>query len=228
MSDVQFILWMRRSLGEMSDASVASEADPRRFYSRWHEEVGVSPLRSRSLRRTNTSCRSVKVSEDPRLHPLPVRQVRRSERGGGHSWSFMGECLRKACPCLEALWQRISSDKKASPGGGGGDSSSGVARSPSPSPSPSPVQTSLTPAHPKQVPPPPQGPESGSIYTALWGFESRHKDELSFQEGDLFRVISRKGDWWTARRIDTNGCVLDTGIVPQNYLTRAESLQIQP
>lgn len=86
-------------------------------------------------------------------------------------------------------------------------------------PSPSPSQASSV--HER-------GPEIGSIYTAIWGFESRHKDELSFQEGDLFSVISRTGDWWTARKIDKNGCVLSTGIVPNNYLARAESLEIQP
>lgn len=66
------------------------------------------------------------------------------------------------------------------------------------------------------------------MYTALWSFESRHEDELSFREGDLFSVVSRSGDWWTARRIDKNGRVLDTGIVPNNYLVRAESLEMQP
>lgn len=70
--------------------------------------------------------------------------------------------------------------------------------------------------------------ESASIYTAVWPFEARHQDELSFQEGDLFSVISRSGDWWTARRIDKNGRVLDTGIVPHNYLARTESLKMQP
>lgn len=71
-------------------------------------------------------------------------------------------------------------------------------------------------------------PESGAIYTALWSFEARHTDELSFQEGDMFSVVDRNGDWWKARRIDKNGCILDTGIVPKNYLDRAESLQMQP
>lgn len=70
--------------------------------------------------------------------------------------------------------------------------------------------------------------DGGSIYTALWSFEARHRAELSFQEGDLFRVVSRSGDWWTARRIDQNGCLLDSGIVPFNYLERAESVRIQP
>ncbi|XP_056239773.1 protein-tyrosine kinase 6b [Seriola aureovittata] len=136
----------------------------------------------------------------------------------------MGECLRRACPCLEALWQRIFSDKKPSPGGGvsgdsgggggGRDSSSdggGEVRPPTPAP-----------------PPKERQPEHSSIYTAVWPFEARHEDELSFQEGDLFSVISRNGDWWTARKIDKNGRVLDTGIVPNNYLARAESLRMQP
>ncbi|KAK6308591.1 hypothetical protein J4Q44_G00218620 [Coregonus suidteri] len=54
------------------------------------------------------------------------------------------------------------------------------------------------------------------------------KEELSFQEGDLFNVISRSGDWWTARKIDRNGRVLATGIVPNNYLARGESVNAQP
>lgn len=140
----------------------------------------------------------------------------------------MGECLRGACPCLETLWQRIFGDKKPSSperdGGGGVDNGAeerdsisfdGEEDTAAPSPAPR-----LTPALPAQ--------ESGSIYTALWAFDSRHTDELSFAEGDLFSVVSRSGDWWTARRIDKNGRVLDMGIVPSNYLVRAESLEKQP
>lgn len=126
----------------------------------------------------------------------------------------MGESLRRACPCLETLFHRIYSDKKTSPDGavaeyGGGDSSCDGAGGE--------IQRS-----------PGSVPESGSIYTAMWAFEGRHQDELSFQEGDLFSVISRSGDWWTARRIAKNGRVLDTGVVPRNYLARAESVEMQP
>lgn len=67
-----------------------------------------------------------------------------------------------------------------------------------------------------------------AIYTALWSFESRHEEELSFQEGDLFQVLNRSGDWWTARRIDRTGIVLEEGIVPYNYLAQTESLHVQP
>ncbi|XP_029362939.1 protein-tyrosine kinase 6b [Echeneis naucrates] len=125
----------------------------------------------------------------------------------------MGEYLRSACPCLDHLWQRIFSDKKSAPGGGGGGEGGGEGAAPTP-PSPPPLQENVT--------------GSSSIYTAMWPFEARHEDELSFQEGDLFSVLRRSGDWWTARKIDKNGRVLDTGIVPNNYLARAESLKMQP
>lgn len=68
----------------------------------------------------------------------------------------------------------------------------------------------------------------GSIFTALYPFEGRQQGELSFQEGDLFNVIDRSGDWWSARKIDMNGRVLDTGLVPSNYVARAESVETQP
>ncbi|XP_068197841.1 protein-tyrosine kinase 6b [Antennarius striatus] len=125
----------------------------------------------------------------------------------------MGECLRTACPCLDALRQRIFGDKNASTdggdvgGGGGGGGSSLDWRAPGQKERPV---------------------ESSSVFTALWSFDSRQEDELSFTEGDLFSVINRNGTWWSARRIDRNGRVLDTGVVPSNYLARAETLEMQP
>lgn len=109
----------------------------------------------------------------------------------------MEECLRSACPCLEALWRRIFGEKRGPPGG----------------------------VEPPQPPPP--TPDRGSLYTALWGFESRLPDELSFRQGDLFAVLTRDGDWWSVQRIDPGGRVLDTGIVPGNYLACADSLESQ-
>uniref|UniRef100_A0A3B3DM12 Tyrosine-protein kinase n=1 Tax=Oryzias melastigma TaxID=30732 RepID=A0A3B3DM12_ORYME len=94
----------------------------------------------------------------------------------------MGECLRRAFPCLGCL---------------------------------------LPPARGESA-------AESAIYTALWSFESRHEEELSFQEGDLFQVLNRSGDWWTARRIDRTGIVLEEGIVPYNYLAQTESLHVQP
>ncbi|XP_060929987.1 protein-tyrosine kinase 6b [Limanda limanda] len=97
----------------------------------------------------------------------------------------MGECLRRACPCLETLWKKISGEKIPSV-------------------------------------------SSPDLYVALWSFSARHRDELSFTEGDLLRVTTCSGDWWTARRTDRTGSLLDSGIVPHNYLVRAGSLRSQP
>uniref|UniRef100_A0A3P9Q6N6 Protein-tyrosine kinase 6 n=1 Tax=Poecilia reticulata TaxID=8081 RepID=A0A3P9Q6N6_POERE len=76
------------------------------------------------------------------------------------------------------------------------------------------------------APPPPDRPSENAIYTGIWPFDARHRDELSFQVGDLLEVMCRNGDWWTARKIEKNGRILGTGIVPHNYLARAESLQM--
>lgn len=135
----------------------------------------------------------------------PVRQVRpdpsATTRPAGEGSAFDGrpmeECLRSACPCLEALWRRIFGEKRGPPGG----------------------------VEPPQPPPP--SPDTGSLYMALWGFESCLPDVLSFRQGDLFAVLTRDGDWWSVQRIDPGGRVLDTGIVPGNYLARADSLESQ-
>lgn len=72
----------------------------------------------------------------------------------------------------------------------------------------------------RDPPPAPGGP----VYTAMWSCEAGHPDELSFLRGDLFTVLNSTGDWWEVRKIDRSGRVLDTGIVPSNYLTKTESL----
>ena len=51
---------------------------------------------------------------------------------------------------------------------------------------------------------PPKASESG-MYKALWSFDARADDEVTFKEGELFKIISRNGDWWTAQKIDKNG-----------------------
>ncbi|XP_019907430.2 protein-tyrosine kinase 6b [Esox lucius] len=133
----------------------------------------------------------------------------------------MGDCLRKSCPCLETIWVRLFGVKKNSGCVSNNDSNNdcGVDSS-----------KNVCQPLPKKALKPPQAPQNAesAIYMALWRFEARAQDELTFQAGDLFNVISRSGDWWTARKIDKNGRVLATGIVPFNYLARGESLEAQP
>ncbi|XP_047425905.1 protein-tyrosine kinase 6b [Mugil cephalus] len=140
----------------------------------------------------------------------------------------MDGCLRKGCPCLELLWQRIFKEKKPAPSRG--DSNRGSGGKSNSSFEEESCEETQEPSQPPPQPPSPSSknaPSNGCIYTALWPFDARHQDELSFKEGDLFSVVSRSGDWWRARKIDKNGRVLDTGIVPNNYLARAESLKMQ-
>lgn len=65
------------------------------------------------------------------------------------------------------------------------------------------------------------------LYTALWDFEARDGQELSFKAGDKLEIVSSSGDWWSAMKIDSHGRVA-TGFVPFNHLARAESVESQP
>lgn len=125
----------------------------------------------------------------------------------------MDECLHKACPCLVSLWRRIKGEKHVDRSNSKVDGEETV---------PADRNTTLPSSSSNRM------SESGSIYIALWDFQARHEEEMSFQEGDLFNVLERNGDWWKARKIDKNGRVLGTGIVPYNYLERGESLGTQP
>ncbi|XP_061682761.1 protein-tyrosine kinase 6b [Syngnathoides biaculeatus] len=113
--------------------------------------------------------------------------------------SFMLECLRSVCP---ALWQRLYGDKNAKVDGK-------TASDPKVSPPPR--------------PPPADEDETGSTYEAMWDFQRRNSNELTFQMGDLFKVRSRSDDWWTVDRLDETGNPLDGGVVPANYLTKTNT-----
>ncbi|KAK2898532.1 hypothetical protein QQF64_032233 [Cirrhinus molitorella] len=85
-----------------------------------------------------------------------------------------------------------------------------------------------------QTPNAPNSPSSsapepnGEIYMALWPFQARADEELSFQEGEQFRICERQGDWCTAVKLDRNGRVTARGFVPQNYLARRKTVKEQP
>uniref|UniRef100_A0A8C6S8H1 non-specific protein-tyrosine kinase n=1 Tax=Neogobius melanostomus TaxID=47308 RepID=A0A8C6S8H1_9GOBI len=69
--------------------------------------------------------------------------------------------------------------------------------------------------------------EEECLYAALWDFDARQQEEVSFQRGDQFKVLGRSEEWWKVQKIDPNGQVLSAGIVPHNYLERAGSLETQ-
>lgn len=107
-----------------------------------------------------------------------------------------------SCKCLEALCELLNWSKKAE------------------------VEKCQNPDEPHraQIPDEPDG----EIYTALWPFHARADEELSFQDGEQFRIYKREGDWWTAFKLDRNGKVTAKGVVPQNYLARRQTVKEQP
>lgn len=129
----------------------------------------------------------------------------------------MEECLRKSCPCLRTLWDRMFKTEKKTDGLERKVSNSDPDRGQRYNTSPS--------AHKL---PKPGEPEHSEVYVALWAFEARDHTELSFVAGDRFRIRQRTGDWWTADRLDESGDVIGTGVVPYNYLERADSATVQP
>uniref|UniRef100_A0A3Q3FRP3 Tyrosine-protein kinase n=1 Tax=Labrus bergylta TaxID=56723 RepID=A0A3Q3FRP3_9LABR len=65
------------------------------------------------------------------------------------------------------------------------------------------------------------GPVSNSFsggvtfFVALYDYEARTSDDLSFKKGDRFQIINNtEGDWWEARSINTGR----KGYIPSNYV----------
>ncbi|XP_076840701.1 protein-tyrosine kinase 6b [Brachyhypopomus gauderio] len=132
----------------------------------------------------------------------------------------MGECLRRTCPCLRTCWDRIFKNSTPDEFGGKGDTGRTVDG----------VNNKLenNMSDPRYGPASVHEPVDNAVFTALWAFEARADEELSFEAGDMFKMVSCSGDWWTAHKLDSCGCVLATGIVPYNYLERGESVASQP
>lgn len=140
----------------------------------------------------------------------------------------MGETARRICPCLEALWDRMFGQSTERGRPDEGSSIKGVDGFECTSEESQMEVTSRYASHSFNGSTQPNLSSESSIYRALWSFQARAQDELSFRDGDLFKVISRNGEWWTARKIDRNGRTLATGIVPYNYLVSGETDDAQP
>ncbi|XP_048856897.1 tyrosine-protein kinase yes isoform X50 [Brienomyrus brachyistius] len=70
------------------------------------------------------------------------------------------------------------------------------------------------------------GSVSGGVtfFVALYDYEARTSDDLSFKKGDRFQVINNtEGDWWEARSINTG----KKGYIPSNYVAPADSIQAE-
>ncbi|XP_008310872.1 tyrosine-protein kinase fynb isoform X1 [Cynoglossus semilaevis] len=63
-----------------------------------------------------------------------------------------------------------------------------------------------------------------TLFVALYDYEARTEDDLSFGKGEKFQIInSTEGDWWDARSL-TTGC---SGYIPSNYVAPVDSIQAE-
>ncbi|MCI4392087.1 hypothetical protein PGIGA_G00141950 [Pangasianodon gigas] len=63
-----------------------------------------------------------------------------------------------------------------------------------------------------------------TLFVALYEYDARTEDDLSFQKGEKFHIINNtEGDWWEARSLDTG----KSGYIPSNYVAPVDSIQAE-
>ncbi|KAI3358047.1 hypothetical protein L3Q82_003065 [Scortum barcoo] len=71
-----------------------------------------------------------------------------------------------------------------------------------------------------------QRPGGGGVtlFIALYDYDARTDDDLTFQKGEKFQIINNtEGDWWEARSLDTG----NSGYIPSNYVAPVDSIQAE-
>ncbi|NXO65517.1 YRK kinase, partial [Phainopepla nitens] len=64
----------------------------------------------------------------------------------------------------------------------------------------------------------------GTLFIALYDYEARTEDDLTFQKGEKFHIINNtEGDWWEARSLSSGA----TGYIPSNYVAPVDSIQAE-
>ena len=70
----------------------------------------------------------------------------------------------------------------------------------------------------------------GKMFVALYDYDARTDEDLSFRKGDLLEIINdTQGDWWFAKGKSSktvNG--KNEGYIPSNYVARVKSLESEP
>lgn len=64
----------------------------------------------------------------------------------------------------------------------------------------------------------------GPIFIALFDYDQRTSEDLSFKKGDHLEIInSQDGDWWQARSLKT----MREGYIPSNYVAEHRTIQAE-
>uniref|UniRef100_A0A915KC36 non-specific protein-tyrosine kinase n=1 Tax=Romanomermis culicivorax TaxID=13658 RepID=A0A915KC36_ROMCU len=68
-------------------------------------------------------------------------------------------------------------------------------------------------------------PYNRKTFIALYDYDARTEEDLSFKKGDLLDIINdSQGEWWYAQSRSTSKC----GYIPSNYVARLKSIEAEP
>lgn len=63
-----------------------------------------------------------------------------------------------------------------------------------------------------------------NLYVALYDYEARTDEDLSFKKGDRLEILNdTQGEWWYAKCLSTN----QRGYVPSNYVAKYKSIEAE-
>ncbi|CAI5769980.1 tyrosine-protein kinase FRK [Podarcis lilfordi] len=133
----------------------------------------------------------------------------------------MGNCCRKYCACLEPympwLFNCATEDKS----------------------NPTTVNSNVRPDSQDTIcihipDPPPLHPSKQTCkYVALFDYQARTEEDLSFRTGDKLEVLDKsQGSWWFAKLLVENGSAKHgqkrQGYIPANYVAPDQSIEAEP
>lgn len=68
-------------------------------------------------------------------------------------------------------------------------------------------------------------PSAVKVFVALYDYDARTEEDLSFKKGELLEILNdTQGDWWYARSRTTR----TEGYIPSNYVAKQKSLESEP
>lgn len=88
-------------------------------------------------------------------------------------------------------------------------------------PVPTPPPETVRPIVPN---PEPEMPNA-KIFVALYDYDARTDEDLSFRKGEHLEILNdTQGDWWLARSKRTR----QEGYIPSNYVAKLKSIEAEP
>jgi len=66
---------------------------------------------------------------------------------------------------------------------------------------------------------------NNKIFVALYDYEARTNEDLSFKKGEFLEILNNtQGDWWFAKSKITK----EDGYIPSNYVAKVKSIEAEP